>query len=303
MLVTGSAGLIGSALTNALRVGGFEVVPFDLRDPHPRDVLDEAALAGAMAGCAGVVHLAAISRVVWGERDPDQCWRVNVDGLKHVLGAAQRAPAKPWVLFASSREVYGNTSAQSVTETAPVRPVNVYGRSKAQCERLVEAAHRELGLRTSVIRFSNVYGGTNDHADRVIPAFVRAAIDGEPLRVEGWESTFDFTHVDDVAAGVLNAVRLLEASEPRLPTLHVASGIGTTLGALAQKIVRLAASTSRVIRAPRHNFNVEHFVGDPAKSAELLGFRASIPLAEGLRRLIQETRRLHACRTLAGSRP
>ena len=64
-------------------------------------------------------------------------------------------------------------------------------------ELIAEARNR--GLRACVIRLSNVYGSTQDHADRVVPAFARAALLGQPLRIDGYDHTFDFTHISDTA--------------------------------------------------------------------------------------------------------
>lgn len=87
VLITGSAGLIGRALVASLRTRGVEVVEFDLRHEYERegDVRDLSALRCAMEGVDGVVHLAAISRVIWGEQHPRQCERTNIHGTYNVL--------------------------------------------------------------------------------------------------------------------------------------------------------------------------------------------------------------------------
>ena len=82
------------------------------------DVRDPDKVARAIAGCRGVVHLAAVSRVIDGEREPARCESVNVGGLRVVIEAAQKIGA--WVLFASSREVYGQATLP-VHEDAPLQ--------------------------------------------------------------------------------------------------------------------------------------------------------------------------------------
>jgi len=91
ILITGGCGLIGSALARRLTAAGHETINFDLSEycgRAPMDITDIESVAAAMEGCAGVVHLAAISRVVWGERDPVRCREVNVKGTRNVLAAA-----------------------------------------------------------------------------------------------------------------------------------------------------------------------------------------------------------------------
>ena len=209
ILITGSSGLVGSALWLALQTRGIEVRGLDLRGRgvDAGDVRDVEHVHAAVQDCDGVIQLAAVSRVIWAERDPALCRETNVDGLRNVLEAALQSRRRPWLLFASSREVYGQPTRLPATEDAPLRPVNTYGRSKVEGERMVEAAKTE-GLRAAIIRLSNVFGSTTDHADRVVPAFARAAARGLPLRVEGAEHTFDFTHMDDVTRGILALVEL-----------------------------------------------------------------------------------------------
>ena len=236
ILVTGSEGLVGSALTAALRDLQHQVVGLDLLgDGHDRgDVRRADDVARAVHGCDGVVHLAAISRVVWGERDPDACVATNLGGTRNVLAACLEASPR-WVLFASSREVYGQPAALPASEDAPRHPVNVYGRSKVQGEDLVVGA-REHGLATAVVRLSNVYGTTDDHQDRVVPAFARGAAEGRELRVDGRGHTFDFTHLDDTVDGLVRMIGLLEDGEAP-PPVHVLTGRPTTLGELAELAV------------------------------------------------------------------
>ena len=106
-LITGSEGVIGRALRAALEARGGEVVGLDLlgKGGEKGDVRDASRVRDAVDGCDGVVHFAAVSRVVWSERAPEVCWSTNVGGLRNVLEAAGERKRRPWILFASSREV------------------------------------------------------------------------------------------------------------------------------------------------------------------------------------------------------
>lgn len=292
ILITGSSGLVGSALLPVFESRGDDVECLDVRASGAArgDVRDGERVRRAVLRCDGVVHLAAISRVVWGQRDPTLCWSTNVDGLRNVLDAAASSPQRPWVLFASSREVYGQPDTLPVDEDFPVRPVNVYGRSKVAGEELIVAARRD-GIRACTVRLSNVFGATTDHADRVIPAFARAAVAGEPLRVEGAGHVFDFTHTDDVARGIGTLADLLRSGESAPPPIHLATGTPTTLGELAATVQRIAGSSSTICHATPRDFDVTRFVGSPARAEALLGWRPRVGLEEGLTRLIHDLRR------------
>ncbi len=289
--VTGAEGLIGSALCGVFERGGHEVRRLDIAaaadSPHHGDLRDAVRVARAVDGCDGVVHLGAVSRVVWGERDPARCAATNEAGTRHVVEAAASARSKPWVLFSSSREVYGEPRRLPAREDDAIAPVNVYGRSKAAGERHMFGA-RAHGVRTAVLRFSNVYGSTRDHVDRVVPAFCRGAARGEALCVEGGLRAFDFTHLDDTLAGVLKTVELLAGGERNLPPVHLTSGRPTTLGQLAVMAAAAGGWRSEIREAPSRNFDVAHFWGDPARARELLGWRAARALEDGVAELVRD---------------
>ncbi len=292
ILITGACGLIGSALARCLEAAGHEVIGFD-RSAHyvkvPMDITNLRSVAAAVAGCTGVVHLAAVSRVVWGERDPIRCREVNVRGTRNVLSAvAAQGVRAPWVLVASSREVYGQASSFPVSELAPFRPLNAYARSKVEAEDLV-AASRDDGVRASVVRFSSVYGVMADHADRVAPGFARQAAEGGTLRVDGEETTLDFTHIEDVTSGLQIMTELLSAGDGPLPPVHFVSGRGTTLLELANIAVKAAGSGMVEIGSPR-KYDVNKFIGDPSRAEQLLGWRSSTDLEEGIKRLVEDFR-------------
>jgi UDP-glucose 4-epimerase len=287
ILVTGSDGLIGSALCHCLEAHGCSPVRFDLKRSNgiEEDVRLQSSIDAALRNCEGVVHLAAVSRVVHGERDPADCIATNVNGTQNVLCAAARSSSRPWVIFASSREVYGEPEALPVSEDARLRPINVYGRSKAEAEAWVQSA-REEGLTTAIVRFSNVYGSTRDHADRVVPAFARAAATGAPIRVDGCDHSFDFTHLDDTVRGLLSIVEMLQAGERRLPAIHLVTGAATTLGALAQIANDAGGNASPILDGPERSYDVRCFLGDPSRSRELLGWAAEIPVRDGVSALV-----------------
>jgi len=257
------------------------VVPYDLRTGQ--DVRDAAQVAAAMGGCDGVVHLAAMSRVAWGQTDPDGCVATNVGGTRNVLRGAAAGARSPFVLFASSREVYGEPAVHPVSEDAPLQPLNVYARTKVQGEALVRDA-RGCGLSTAAVRLSNVFGDPDDHADRVVPAFLRAARSGGTLRVEGPDRSFDFTWLHDVVDGLMAIVDQLATGERNLPALHLVSGQETSLGALAE-LAMAAAGGGRAETAPGRTYDVCRFVGDPGRAEAVLGWRATTPLSVGISRL------------------
>jgi len=290
ILITGSAGLIGAVLTKHLEARGMAVSGADVRALRPEHCINASDIEGSsavMREVSGVVHLGAVSRVIHGERDPARCWQVNVEITRKLLAAAAGAPRRPWFIYASSREVYGVQDRQPVSEDAPLQPMNVYARSKVAAEVLLGEA-REAGLTTSILRFANVYGRVEDHPDRVVPAFLAAAVAGGVLRVDGRDCAFDLNHVDDVVRGIAAVIEALNGGERALPALHFVSGRSTTLLELADMCRKIGGIGARITEAPSRTFDVHRFVGDPRRAERVLGWRSAIDLQTGLSRLAAE---------------
>ena len=289
VLVTGANGVIGSVLCRALESAGWAVRKLDIAvgvdTSAYGDIRDARALARAVQDCAGVIHLAAVSRVGWAEDDPERCRSVNVEGTRSVVSAAMHSRLPPWLLFVSSREVYGNPARLPVVEDDPIGPVNCYGRSKAEGERIVSAARGE-GLRTATLRLPSIYGSPDDIPDRAAPAFALRALKGEPLYITGTSQVCDFLYIDDAVQGLCTAARMLADGRSDLPTIHLATGRATTLGELAELAKRSSHSASAIVEEPRRSFDVLGFVGDPARALALLGWAPSLSLEQGMSRLV-----------------
>ncbi len=293
ILITGSNGLVGTAITSTLLDRGVKPLLFDIVGSGDDfgDVLDFGCVKDAVNRCIGIIHLAAVTRVAVGEKEPDHCWTTNVHGLQNVLRVITNSEKKPWLIFASSREVYGSAERLPVTEKFPLRPVNIYGRSKLEGERLVDSARR-TGLRACTVRLSNVYGSTEDYSDRVVPAFAKAAAFGKELRVDGAEQMFDFTHVDDVANGIIKLAELMDKCIAAPSPIHLVSGVPTTLNELAHLAIRLAQSSATIRYTSPRDFDVGRFFGSASRAKEILDWEPSVAIENGLYKLINDFRSL-----------
>jgi nucleoside-diphosphate-sugar epimerase len=284
ILMTGHLGLVGRHLKPLLELKGYEIVGFDLSD-QSGDICNSEQLNQAIKGCVGVIHLAAVSRVIWGEKNPDLCWKTNALASENLLNHALNSTVRPWVLVASSREVYGEPLHLPVVDFAPIVPVNIYGRAKAYMEEKALQV-REGGLNIAIVRLANVYGCTEDHRDRVLPAFCYHASQNLSLRVDGKDHLFDFTHISDAALGLVLVVEQLENNERNLPPLHLLPGIGTTLMEAAEIAIAAAGSNSEIIEAPSRKYDVSRFIGDPTRARTLLGWKAKITPKRGIEELV-----------------
>ena len=302
ILITGSKGLIGSALKSSLMNLGIEVLGLDLKheqgDPSFGNILDANTVFSKVSQVDGIVHLAAVSRVIDGEKMPQLCWKTNVEGTENIIETAIASEKKPWIIYASSREVYGEQKELPVKESTPLNPVNIYGESKFAAEKKIEES-QQTGLAAVIVRFSNVYGSIHDHPDRVIPAFCRASALGSSIRVDGRENTFDFTYLDDVIQGLISLILLISARKTSLYPIHFTRGMGVTLEEIAAIAQRASEFPISIVEGPSRSFDVSCFYGDPSRAKEVLRWHACVSIEEGMSRLIHQFR-LHFLSKLRG---
>ncbi len=296
IVVTGAAGFIGSHLSERLLAAGHEVHGLDSftrfysrahkeanladaqRAPGFRFFEATAAtpegLAAAFAGAEAVCHLAGRPGVRGGA--PHAFEEANVRTTEAVLRAASSAGVRR-VLLASSSSVYG-PAGQPVPETAPLRPMSHYGRSKLRAERVAGRVAGKLGLELVVLRYFTVYG-PRQRPDMAFARFAAAALDGGtvPLLGDGGQ-TRDFTYVGDACEATLYAVErgrpgaTYNVSGGRPVALAEAFGLlGEALGVAAELAPAAADS-----REPRST------AADLARARADLGYAPAVDLATGI---------------------
>ncbi len=294
ILVTGSAGFIGLALKTYLEGQNISVVPFDIRDAPKYDVRDLEAIKRNIRDVEGIIHLAAVSRVITAQQEPLKCVSTNIGGTLNVLESARTTEnEKPWVIFGSSREVFGEPKYLPVTEVSPKTPINIYGISKITGEHLCEIYSKYYNLKIRILRFSNVYTGINDHLDRVIPKFILQALKDENMFINGTgEERFDFTYISDVVKGIWGCIEEIRNSNTPLDNFNLSIGKPVSLKELAEIIVEKTNSNSKIMFNPPRNYDVNHFYASPKKAAEKIGFEPSISIEEGINLAINELKRL-----------
>jgi UDP-glucose 4-epimerase len=295
VLITGGAGFIGSNLAARLAAGGDRVRVIDdlsigqraYLDGVPHElvigsVADRATVRAAVEGVDAVVHLAARAGIDDSVRDPVGTFEANVAWSIGVLDAARLAGVRRFV-FASSNAATGDHAPPS-DETDLPQPRSPYGASKLAIEGYVGAYAATYGLATCSLRFSNAYGPRSLHKRSVVAAWLRAAIKGETIVINGdGRQTRDFIHVDDLASAVIAA---LDAPETAVAgeLFQAGTGVETSVAELAAAIGRAVGRTLDVRHGPARAGDVARNVARVDKASTVLGFRAAVALADGLAR-------------------
>lgn len=296
VFITGSAGFLGTRLTEFLTTRGVIVCGYDIKTNPDDDVRDGVRLAQAIRDFApdGVLHLAAMSRVEDGFLRPQECVEINVGGITNALEAIRALPeaARPWFVFSSSREVFGEAKKLPVTEKSPRVPMNIYGVTKFSGELLTEHYAHNYGLKTRVLRFSNAYTSAHDRLNRVVPKFILQALRGEPITVHGGNQIFDFVYLDDTVSGIIACMQELHTSKLSYNDFNLVTGKKTAIKNLVRHIITLTGSASTMTLHPPRQYDVAHFWGSPAKAHTVLRWKASHSIVEGLKKSIAALRSL-----------
>jgi len=290
-LVTGGAGFIGSNLVDALLGRGDRVRVLDdfstgRRQNLPPNidliqgsVADAALVARAVQGVEVVYHLAAVVSVQQCLEQPVAANEVNVVGTSRILQAAAAAGARR-VVFASSAAVYGDSPVLPKREELPPDPLSSYAVAKLSGEQLGRTVP---GVQFVALRFFNVYGPRqNPHSQyaAAIPIFLTALEAGRPLPIFGDGSqTRDFTFVGDVVSGLLLAG---DAGGIDGRVFNIAAGRAITVSDLAYALGRAAGRPVEFDFKPPRPGEILHSYGDVGAAERFLGFKARVPLDEGL---------------------
>ncbi len=246
--VTGGSGFIASHVVDHLIADGNEVVVIDHRvRPHREDVqfedidvLNLSAMIQATRGCDYIFHLAAVSNVNYAHKYPVYTVDLNVNGTTNVLEAARLNSIKR-VLFASTVWVYTGTRGNgSLTEDEPFHlpdAGHIYTSSKIASEMIIHNYWQLYQLPFTILRYGVPYG-PRMREELVIPIFIRKALNGERITIEGDGSQYrNYVYIDDLArAHILamsrraeNQVYNLEGSE-KISIAEVARTINKVLG-------------------------------------------------------------------------
>lgn len=273
IVVTGSAGFIGSHVVEELTSHGHEVVEFDVEHAAAEDITQEWMWIPP-ADC--VIHLAAKPGVSWSIDRPAACMGVNVVGTVNVLESARRAGIRNFV-FASSSTVYGGLSP--------------YGISKRCGEELCERYARLYGMNVSALRLFSVYGprmrkdlAMVKMADATVPGRAPFAVRGDPSL-----TLRDYTYVKDVAKAFrLAAERAANAEESSFEVFDVCGGCPRSLNEVKERLeLELGAEVRTVDGGPTPAWEPKVTHGNYGPARIYIGWEPTTEFDDGVEKFVE----------------
>ena len=290
VLVTGGSGFIGSHVVDKLRDKGIEVRVYDGVLPTFRkdieyyqgSILDITALGFALSGIDAIFHLAAIADVKDVYNDPHYSESINVRGTINVLEAARKANVKR-VIYGSTTWVYSDAKETRVDESTPLyAPSHFYTATKLSSEYYCQSYSKLYGMEITILRYGIPYGPrARDGA--VIPIFVKKALGGESLTLQGDGSQFrKFVYVEDLAEG--NVLALKPIAKNKIYNLDGVEKI--TIKQIAETIKKIVGDV-KIEYTPARPGDFGGKEVSSVLSKKELGWQPATSFEEGVKRYIK----------------
>jgi nucleoside-diphosphate-sugar epimerase len=299
-LVTGGAGFIGSSIVDTLARSNERVRVLDdfstgsldnLAEVKNRveiiegDLRDMAAVRHAVSGVTYILHQAALRSVPRSIDDPLSTDEVNTHGTLHLLLAAHEAKTVRRVVYASSSSCYGDSPVLPKVEDQAPLPISPYAVAKVAAEYYCRMFTRLHGLETVSLRYFNVFGPKQNPESKyaaVVPLFIRAALQDEPLIIHGdGEQSRDFTYIDNVVQANLKACT---ASGVSGEVFNIACNTRHSVLEIAHTIEKCLGRKVKIQHTPPRAGDVRHTQASIEKAQRLLDYHPTVDFEEGMRR-------------------
>ncbi len=269
VLVTGGAGFIGSHIVEHFN-GQAEIRVLDnlrsgyLKNIEPFDVefiegsiTDRATVKKAVQGVDYIFHMAAMISVPESMDKPQECVEINTQGTLNVLQEAADAGVKK-LCFSSSAANYGDNPTVPKVETMIPEPKSPYAVTKLDGEYYCGIFTEEGWLNTACMRYFNVFGPRQDPKSQyaaAVPIFIQRAVNNQTITIFGdGQQTRDFIYVKDIAAANV----FMATNEQYTGVYNVAYGQRQTIQQVAEKIIELTGSSSKIEHGPVRAGDVKH---------------------------------------------
>lgn len=307
ILVTGADGFIGSHLTEALVLNGYEVRAFvcynsfnsygwldtvsnDIKKKiefFPGDIRDSNGVREAMKGIDVVFHLAALIAIPFSYHSPNSYIETNVNGTLNIIQSARDNKVKR-VLVTSTSEVYGTAQFVPITELHPKQPQSPYSASKIGADAIADSFYRSFDLPITIVRPFNTFG-PRQSARAVIPTIISQLLNGaREIKLGDITPTRDLLFVKDTVNGFL---KIAQCDELIGHEVNIATQSEISVGDLAQQLINQINPSAKIItdtiRLRPKKSEVFRLFGSNEKLKSFTDWSQKYTLAKGLNETIE----------------
>jgi len=293
-VVTGGAGFIGSHIAKHLVNKNHHVTVVDNLSRgrlenlskiieqiefKKIDILDFDSLKEIIFNCDGIFHQAALTSVSESFIQKEKYRNVNVKGTENIFKLAKEFGKK--VVYASSSSIYGNTTTIPIQENFEKNPINPYGITKLDDEKLAQKYHN-LGVSIIGLRYFNVYGvgQTNDYAGVITKFIDQINLNESPIIFGDGSHTRDFVSVEDIAKANLLSME----SKTEFSFLNIGTGISTSIKTLAEMMIELSGKKLEINYDNLPLGDVKESLADVSLAKRLINWNYETSLKNGLKK-------------------
>jgi len=293
-VITGGAGFIGSHIAKHLVEKNHDVIVVDnlsrgrlenlskIKEQiefKKMDILDFDSLKKVIFNSDGIFHQAALTSVPESFIQKEKYHNVNVKGTENIFKLAKEFGKK--VVYASSSSIYGNTTTIPIQENFEKNPINPYGITKLDDEKLAKKFH-DLGLSVIGLRYFNVYGigQTNDYAGVITKFIDQINVNKSPIIFGDGTHTRDFISVEDIAKANLLSME----SNTDFSFLNIGTGISTSIKELAELMIELSGKKLEISFDDLPLGDVKDSLADVSLAKKLINWNYETSLKNGLKK-------------------
>ncbi len=299
VIISGGAGFIGSHLSEYWAKKNADVYVIDnFRSGFKKNlneinatlvegsIEDKSLVEEVLENADYVFNLAALVSVPESIEKPEECIKINVNGLLNLLESSKKHKIKKLV-HTSSAAIYGDDPELPKTTKLRPNPKSPYGITKLDGEYYCNLYKEEFGVNTTSLRYFNVYGERQDPKSQyaaAVPIFISKAIKNEDITIFGdGNQTRDFVYVKDIVKANVMAAE----NQNVKGVFNIANGSFITIKELAENIIEVIGSKSKIVYKPERAGDIKHSYASIVETTEILGFKPDFTLQEGLKRTIE----------------
>lgn len=285
IIVTGHDGFLGSHLVPELQkkfnVIGVSKTGYNQKITQLKKDICKISYLDFPGKINYIIHLAAITDPIYCQKNPKECFNVNVNGTQNILELARRKDSK--IIFFSTSHVYGIPKKLPVKEGDPKHPNSIYSDSKLDAEIICESYSRTYGLDVSIVRLFSVYG-PNSSSHLVVNSIINQLLKNKVIQLGNVNSRRDFIYVTDV----IQAIKIILKTIHGFNDYNVGTGKSYSILEICEILKKISKKNIPVksIKSKIRKNDLSKIVCDPTK-IQNLGWNPKIGISVGLQKMLE----------------